>query len=63
MRRLGKPWNSNGSGSKWIGALKPSSVPTGVMIAVIFVGLLTSEVPSEAEIWVCSGELCPSASN
>ena len=50
MRRLGKLKNSNNSKSKWIGAFKPSFVPTNVMIAVILMVLLTSKLPSEAEI-------------
>ena len=50
MRRLGKLKNSNNSKSKWIRAFKPSSVPTNVMIAVILMVLLTSKLPSEAEI-------------
>ena len=50
MRRLGKLKNSNNSKSKWIRAFKPSSVPTNVMIAVILMVLLTSKLPSEAEL-------------
>ena len=51
MRRA-KTWklkNLNNSKSKWIWALKLSSVPTNVMMAVIFMVLLTSKLPSEAE--------------
>ena len=50
MRRLGKLKNSNNSKSKWIRAFKPSSIPTNVMNAVILMVLLTSKLPSEAEI-------------
>ena len=57
MRRLGKLKNSNNSKSKWIRAFKPSSVPTNVMIAVIFMGLLTSKLPSEAEIRISKKRL------
>ena len=50
MQRLEKLKNSNNSKNKWIRAFKPSSVPTNVMIAVILMVLLTSKLPSEAEI-------------
>ena len=50
MRRLGKLKNSNNSKSKWFRALRPSSVLTVVMIAVILMVLLTFKLPSEAEI-------------
>ncbi len=42
----------NNSKSNGLTTLKPSSVPTNVMIAVILMGLVASKLLSEAEIHV-----------
>ena len=42
----------NNSKSNGLTTLKPTSVPTNVMIAVILMGLLASKILSEAEIHV-----------
>ena len=44
--------HANNSKNNGLATLKPSSVPTNVMIAVILMGLLTSKFLSEAEIQV-----------